>query len=77
MPPQAGDLGRQVQGEEYHRQERHTRNLAARLGAERDRLDGLPTASEIRLAVVQAERLKGFAPPSEHEPPPHWPDIEI
>jgi hypothetical protein len=50
-------------------QQRHASNLAHRLAAERDHLDGLPTAAEIRRAAAQRQQLQGFAPAPQHEPP--------
>jgi conjugative relaxase-like TrwC/TraI family protein len=49
-------------------QQRDASNLARRLAAERDHLDGLPTAAERRQAAMQRQELHGFAPPPPHEP---------
>ncbi len=58
-------------------QKRYARNLGQRIGAERDRLDGLPSA-EIRRAATQRDQVNGLAPASQHEPPaPRSPGIEI
>jgi hypothetical protein len=40
-------------------QQRHASNLARRVAAERNHLDGLPTAAEIRQAAVQRQQLHG------------------
>jgi hypothetical protein len=57
-------------------QQSHATSLAERLAAERNHLDGLPSAAEIRRAAMQKEQLKGFAPA--HEPPaPRSPGIEM
>jgi hypothetical protein len=59
-------------------QQRHARNLAQRVGAERNHLDGVPSAADIRRAALRADQLKGFAPASQHQPPvPRSPGIEI
>jgi hypothetical protein len=50
-------------------QQRHASNLAQRLAAERDHLDGLPTAAQVRRAALQSQQLQGFAPAPQHEPP--------
>jgi hypothetical protein len=50
-------------------QQRHASNLAYRLAAERDHLDGVPTATEVRRAAMQRRQLQGSAPAPEHEPP--------
>jgi hypothetical protein len=50
-------------------QQRHASNLARRLAAERDHLDGLPTAAQRRQAAMQRQQLQGFAPAPQHEPP--------
>ena len=49
-------------------QQRHASNLDHRLAAERDHLDGVPTASAVRRAALPRQ-LQGFAPAPEHEPP--------
>jgi conjugative relaxase-like TrwC/TraI family protein len=49
-------------------QQRHARNLAQRLAVERNHLDGLPSAAEIRQAAMRAEQLNRFAPTSQHQP---------
>jgi hypothetical protein len=59
-------------------QQRHTRKLAQRLGAERNHLDGLPSAAEMRQAAMHRQQLKAFAQGSQHEPPvPRSPRIEL
>jgi hypothetical protein len=59
-------------------QKRHARNLAERLAAERNHLDGLPSATDVRRAATRAEQLKGFAPTSQqHSPAPCSPGIEM
>jgi hypothetical protein len=58
-------------------QQRHARNLAERLGAERNHLDGLPSAAEMRRAATQREQLQGLAPASHRPPAPRSPGIEI
>jgi hypothetical protein len=50
-------------------QQRHASNLAHRLAAERDHLDGVPTATEVRRAAMHRRQLQGFAPAPEHGPP--------
>jgi hypothetical protein len=50
-------------------QQRHASNLAHRLAGERDQLDGLPTAAEIRRAAMHRQQLQGFAPTPHHQPP--------
>jgi hypothetical protein len=50
-------------------QQRHTRNLARRLAAQRNHLDGVPSAAEIRQAAMRAEQLNRFAPASQHQSP--------
>jgi hypothetical protein len=50
-------------------QQRHATNLAHRLAAERDHLDGLPTVTEVRRAAMHRRQLQGFAPARDHEPP--------
>jgi conjugative relaxase-like TrwC/TraI family protein len=50
-------------------QQRHASNLARRLAAERDHLDGLPSATEVRRAATQRRQLQLFAPAPQHEPP--------
>jgi hypothetical protein len=58
--------------------QRHARNLTQRLAAERNHLDGLPSAAEIRQAAMRAEQLKAFAQESQHEPPaPRSPAIDM
>jgi hypothetical protein len=49
-------------------QQRHANSLAHRLAAERDHLDGVPTAAEVRRVAVQKQQLRGFTPAREHEP---------
>jgi hypothetical protein len=59
-------------------QQRHAGNLAHRLATERNHLDGLPTAAEIRRAALQRQQLKGFEPAPQHQPPTSpSPGIEI
>jgi hypothetical protein len=59
-------------------QQRHASNLAHRLAAERDHLDGLPTVAEIRQAAVQRQQLQGFAPAPQQKPPAsRSPGIEL
>jgi hypothetical protein len=58
-------------------QQRHATNLAERLATERNHLDGIPSAAEIRRAAIQRERLKGFAPASQVPPAPDSPAIEM
>ena len=59
-------------------QQRHASNLARPLAAERDHLDGLPTAVEVRRADMERQRLRGFAPAPQHEPPlSRSPGIEL
>jgi conjugative relaxase-like TrwC/TraI family protein len=59
-------------------QQRHARNLAQRLGAVRNHLDGVPSAAEIRQAAMRAEQLKAFAQGSPHDPPaPRTPTIDM
>ena len=59
-------------------QQRQARNLAERVGAERNNLDGLPSAAQLRRAATQREQLQGFAPAPQHEPPaPPSPGIEM
>jgi hypothetical protein len=59
-------------------EQRRARKLAERLDAERNHLDGRPSAAEIRLAAMRAEQFKAFAPAFEHQPPaPCSPAIEI
>jgi hypothetical protein len=50
-------------------QQRHASNLAHRLAEERNHLDGLPTAAEVRRAAMQRQQLQGFAPAPQHQPP--------
>jgi hypothetical protein len=50
-------------------QQRHASNLARRLAGERDHLDGLPTAAEVRRAATQSQQLRGLAPGAQHQPP--------
>lgn len=58
--------------------QQHASNLVERVGAQRNHLDGLPTAVEMRRAAIQKEQLKSFAPASEHQPlAPRVPGIEI
>jgi conjugative relaxase-like TrwC/TraI family protein len=58
--------------------QRHAGSLARRLAAERDRLDGLPTAADRGRAAVQTAQLAGLAPAAPHESPaPRSPGIEI
>jgi hypothetical protein len=49
-------------------EQRHASDLAHRLAAERDHLDGRPTAAEVRRAAVQRQQLKGFEPSPHHQP---------
>jgi hypothetical protein len=49
--------------------QRYASNLAHRLAAERDNLDGLPTAAEVRRAAMQRQQLQGFPPATQHQPP--------
>jgi hypothetical protein len=59
-------------------EQRHARKLAERLDAERNHLDGRPSAAEIRLAAMRAEQTKSFATAFEHQPPAaRSPAIEI
>jgi hypothetical protein len=59
-------------------QQRHETSLAQRVAAERDHLDGLPSAAEIRRAAMRTERLPGFARAAEHPPSrERSPGIEI
>ena len=59
-------------------EQRHARKLAERVDAERNHLDGRPSAAEIRLAVMRAEQSKAFARAFDHQPPaPRSPVIEI
>jgi hypothetical protein len=59
-------------------QQRYARKLAERIGAERNHLDGVPSAAEIRRASTQNEQLKAFAVASQHHrPAPHSPGIEM
>ena len=59
-------------------QQRHASNLARRLAAERDQLDGLPTAAEVRRAATQRQQLQPFAPAPQHQPPAsRSPGIEL
>jgi hypothetical protein len=51
-------------------QQRQARNLADRVGKERNHLDGVSSVADIRRAALRAEQLKGFGPASEHQPPP-------
>jgi hypothetical protein len=58
-------------------QQRQASNLAERVGAERNHLDGLPSAAEMRRAAAQKEQLKAVAPASQHQlPAPRPPGIE-
>jgi hypothetical protein len=50
-------------------QQRHASNIAHRLAAERNHLDGLPTAAEVRRAAMQRQQLQGFEPAPQHQPP--------
>jgi hypothetical protein len=50
-------------------QQRHARNLAQRIDAERNHLDGLPSAAEIRRAATRTEQLKALTPRFQHHPP--------
>jgi hypothetical protein len=50
-------------------QQRHAGNLAHHLAVERDHLDGLPTAAEVRRAAMQRQQLQGFGPAVQHQPP--------
>jgi hypothetical protein len=59
-------------------EQRHARKLADRLDAERNHLDGLPSAAEIRLAAMRADQSRSFAPAFKPQPPaPRSPSIEI
>jgi conjugative relaxase-like TrwC/TraI family protein len=58
-------------------QQRQATNLAERLATERNHLDGLPSAAEIRRAALQREQLKGIAPASQEPPAPDSPAIEM
>jgi hypothetical protein len=59
-------------------QQRHASNLAHRLAAERDHLDGLPTAAEVRRAAMHSQQLQGLAPARRHElPASRSPAIEL
>jgi hypothetical protein len=59
-------------------QQRHADNLAHRLAAERDHLDGLPTAAEVRRAATQRQQLRGFGPAVQQQPPASpSPSIEL
>jgi conjugative relaxase-like TrwC/TraI family protein len=59
-------------------QQRHARNLAERLAAERNHLDGVPSAADMRQAAMRADRHRGFAPAYQQEPPAERsPGIEI
>jgi hypothetical protein len=48
-------------------QQQHTRNFAQRLAAQRNHLDGVASAAEIRQAAMRAEQLNRFAPASQHQ----------
>jgi hypothetical protein len=50
-------------------QQRPATNLAHRLAAKRDHLDGVPTATEARRAAMPRRQLQSLAPAPEHEPP--------
>ena len=50
-------------------QQRHASALAHRLAAERDHLDGLRSAAEVRRAARQRQQLQGFEPAVQHQPP--------
>jgi hypothetical protein len=57
---------------------RHAGNLAERVGAERNHLDGLPPTAEMRRTATQTEQLKAFAPASHGHPlAPRSPGIEM
>ena len=48
-------------------QQRHARSLAERIAAERNGLDGVPSAAEVRRAPMQRERFRGFEPAAQYE----------
>jgi hypothetical protein len=50
-------------------QQRQASNLAHRLAAERNHLDGLPTAAAVRRAAMQRQQLQGFASGPLHQAP--------
>jgi hypothetical protein len=50
-------------------QQGQTRNLADRIGKERNHLDGVSSVANIRRAAMRAEQLKGFRPAFERQPP--------
>jgi hypothetical protein len=50
-------------------EQRHASNLAHRLAAERDHLDGLPNAAQVRQAAMQRQQLQGLALPPHRQPP--------
>jgi conjugative relaxase-like TrwC/TraI family protein len=58
-------------------QQRRARNLAQRVAAERNHLDGFPSSAEIRRAATHREQLKGFAPSFQQLAGPQSPGIEM
>jgi conjugative relaxase-like TrwC/TraI family protein len=59
-------------------QRQFAKNLARRVGAERDRLDGVPTAAETHQAAIRAHQPRRLEAAPQHEPPaPPSPRIEM
>jgi hypothetical protein len=59
-------------------QQRRARSLAERIAAERNDLDGVPSAAEVRRAAMQRERFRRFTPAARYETPAsRLPGIEI
>lgn len=58
-------------------QQRHAENLARRLDAKRDHLDGLPSPAEMREAAMRTYEPHDLAPPQHQSPALRSPRIEI
>jgi hypothetical protein len=58
-------------------QQRHASNLSHRVDGERNHLDGVPSAADIRRAATRRQQLDGFMSATQQPPAPRSPRIEM